>query len=250
MSSRDRTVVLVVAAVAAVAAIWFLGVAPKRQQAVDAAAQVAQAQQRRDDAVARATAAEAARGTYTRDYATVARLGKAVPPQADVASLVFQLEAAARAAKVDFRSVTVENAPTVAPVLPPAATAGAAADSSAGTGAKDAAAATPSPTPAAPASDVQPRPFTFSFEGDFYGLRRLLAAIDHFSRFRGDTLSVSGRLLTIDSVTMAAGRGGLPQVKAEITAKAYVAELPSALNIGGSQSGATPAATPAAQVTP
>jgi hypothetical protein len=242
MKPRDRLIALVVAAVAAVGAIWFLAVTPKREQAADLAGQVAQAEQRRDDATARAATAESARATYSRDYATIARLGKAVPPRADVASLVFQLEAAARAAKVDFRSVAVQDAPTIAPVAPvPPPTGG--TDAPAGSGGADAAAPPPA-APVAPASDVQPRPFTFGFEGDYLGLQHLLAAIDRFSRVGGgDTLRIRGRLLTIDSVALTSGRSGLPQVKAQITARAYVADLPSALAVGGAS-----AATSASQV--
>ena len=67
--------------------------------------QLTLAEVRLADANARASTAEQARATYARDYATVARLGKAVPVSADVPSLVFQLESAARKAKVDFRAV-------------------------------------------------------------------------------------------------------------------------------------------------
>lgn len=218
MSPRDRFALVIVAMAATVGAIWSLAVAPKRDEAAGLAAQLRQIAARPVDAGARATTAateERARATYSRDYATVARLGKAVPPTADVASLVYQLESAARAAEVDFRSVSVEDAPTTAP-----AAAGSAAKAMA---------------------DVQPKPFTFAFEGDFSGLRRLLAAIDRFSRVSDDTLSVSGRLLTIDSVVMTAGRGGLPQVKADIVAKAYVAELPAALSVDGPGSDASQA---------
>jgi hypothetical protein len=226
MSARDRIMLGIVAVAAVVAAMWFLAVAPKRQEAAGLGAQVVQAQARLDAANARGATVEPARASYRKDYATVARLGKAVPPRADVASLVFQLEAAARAAKVDFRSVTVETAPATAPAPASSEDAGAKAT---GTGA------------AAPAAaSVDSQPFTFSFEGKFVGLRRLLAAIDRFSRVDGGTLSVSGRLLTVDSVVMTAGRGGLPNVKADITAKAYVADIPAAL----------PGAQPAAQVTP
>jgi hypothetical protein len=217
MSPRDRTVLGIVLVAAAVAAVWFAAVAPKRREAAGLGAQVAQAQARSDAAAAGAATVEQARAAYRKDYATVARLGKAVPPRGDVASLVFQLETAARAAKVDFRSVTVDSLPTTAPAPAPAsgdaapkATAGGAATTDATT-------------------DVKPQPFTFSFEGSFGGLRRLLGAIGRFSRVEGGTLAVSGRLLTIDSVVMTAGRGGLPNVKADIVAKAYVADLPAAL---------------------
>lgn len=217
MSTRDRTVLGIVLVAAAVAAAWFAVVAPKRREAANLGTQVAQAQARSGTAAARATTVEQARAAYRKDYATIARLGKAVPPRGDVASLVFQLETAARAAKVDFRSVTVESLPTTAPA--PAADSGDAAAKTT----TDGAAAT------AAAGDVEPQPFTFSFEGSFGGLRRLLGAIGHFSRVEGGTLAVSGRLLTIDSVVMTAGRGGLPNVKADIVAKAYVADLPAAL---------------------
>jgi len=212
MSARTRFILVIMAMAAALGTVWLLAVAPKRAEAARLGAQLRQAVARGDETRARAASAptaEQARATYGRDYATVARLGKAVPPTADVASLVYQLESAARAARVDFRSVSVEDAPTTAPA---------------------------SATSQAPAAtgDVQPKPFTFAFEGAFSGLRRLLAAIDRFSRVSDGTLSVSGRLLTIDSVVMTAGRGGLPQVKADIVAKAYVAELPTELPPGDS----------------
>jgi hypothetical protein len=224
VSTRDRSVLGILAVAAAIAAVWFMAVAPKRHEAADLGAQVAQAQVRRDAATTRAATAEHARATYPKDYATVARLGKAVPSHADVASLLFQLETAARAAKVDFRSVTVDSSPTKAPV-PPAGDAAAAkapaAAAATGTGAATQA--------TVPATTIDPRPFTFSFEGTFAGLRRLLAAIDRFSRVGHSTLSVSGRLLTVDTVVMTAGRGGLPNVKADIVAKAYIASMPVAL---------------------
>jgi hypothetical protein len=225
VTTRDRFVLSVVIVAATGAAAWFLAIAPKREEAADLGAQVAQAQARRD-AAAGGASADQIRATYRKDYATIARLGKAVPPRADVASLVFQLEAAARAAKVDFRSVTVQDPPKTAP----------SASSSSSSAAEPGKAPA---TPAKAASDVEAQPFTFSFEGKFAGLRRLLAVIDRFARLDHGKLAVRGRLLTIDSVVMTAGRRQLPWVKADITAKAYVADLPAAL----------PAARSATQVT-
>lgn len=214
------------------AAFWFLALAPKREQAADIGAQVTAAEARRDAAVTQATQAELAKATYRRDYATIARLGKAVPPRADVPSLVYQLESAAKNAKVDFRAVAVQDSPPPAP-------------GSASTG----------PT----STGIVPTPFSFTFEGGFFSLRKLLESVDRFSRIKGDKVSVSGRLLTIDGVTMTAGRQGLPQVKAQITANAYVAEIPDALPGSNPKAAAaapaattttTPTTAPAAQVTP
>jgi hypothetical protein len=205
--------------IAVLAAAWILAVAPKRERAAQLGADVTQAEQRRDDASARAAIADRARATYARDYATVARLGKAVPANADVPSLVFQLASAARRAKVDFRAVSVLDSTPQAP-----APAGAKAATTGG--------------------GIQPTPFSFKFEGDFFGLQELLARVDRFSRVKGTQIAVNGRLLTIDGLSVTAGRGGLPQVQGLVTARAYVAELPAALPDGA------PAVTPAAQVTP
>jgi len=219
MKTRDRLVLAVLGVAALAAAVWFMALAPKREQASKLATKVTQAEARRDAATAKATNAGQAKAKYDRDYATVARLGKAVPPKADVASLVFQLESAARAAKVDFRKVAIESTPDA-----PAA-GGAASPSRAG---------------------ISATPFTFAFEGSFSGLRRLLHAIDRFSRIRRQRLAVSGRLLTVDTVALTPGKAGLPRVKAEISAKAYVAPIPST----PADKAATPTASPSSTTAP
>jgi Tfp pilus assembly protein PilO len=228
MKPRDRLVLAIVGVAALAAAFWFLELAPKRERASALGAQVAQAEVRRDTAAAKAVHAEDAKADYAADYATVARLGKAVPPQADVPSLVFQIESAARGSKVDFRKVTVEDTAATAPGAPAPAT----------------------------TSGISPRPVSFTFEGSFFALQRMLREIDRFSRVKGTKVSVSGRLLTLDQVKLSAGRAGLPAVKAEITAKAYVAPVPSALpgqtapQTASTTAPATPTTAPAAQVTP
>jgi len=227
MKTRDRLVLAVLGVAALAAAVWFMALAPKREQASKLATKVTQAEARRDAATAKATNAGQAKAKYDRDYATVARLGKAVPPKADVASLVFQLESAARAAKVDFRKVAVESTPDAPAASTPDAPAagGAASPSRAG---------------------ISATPFTFAFEGSFSGLRRLLHEIDRFSRIRRQRLAVSGRLLTVDTVALTPGKAGLPRVKAEITAKAYVAPIPST----PADKAATPTASPSSTTAP
>ena len=226
MNARLTTVLGLVVAAAAVAALWLLVVAPKREQASSLGDRLAQAEVRLADANARAATAEQARATYARDYATVARLGKAVPVSTDVPSLVFQLETAARKAKVDFRSVT---APDVAPAAPPAP--GAAV---------------------APGGGIQSAPFSFKFEGDYFGLQKLLAQIDAFSRVKGTQVSVNGRLLTIDGLTLGPATKGLPRVQGMVTARAYVAELPAPLPPAGASTvpASSPETAPSLKVTP
>jgi Tfp pilus assembly protein PilO len=205
MKSRDRTVLCILGLAGLAAALWFLALAPKRQEASDLAAKVTQAEARRDGANAKAAVAEQARATYRRDYAIVARLGKATPPSADVASLVYQLESAARDAKVDFRSVTSQAKPAE------------------GTPEVSAAGTTTGP------AGITTVPFSLTFEGSFFKAHKLLRSVGHFSRLRGQKVLIRGRLLTIDGVTLSPGRAGFPRVKVEILARAYVAALPEAL---------------------
>lgn len=225
MKARDRIVLSVLGLAGLAAALWFLALAPKQQEAADLTAKVTQAESRRDAANTAAATAEQARASYRRDYATVARLGKATPPQADVASLVYQLETAARGAKVDLRSVSSQAAP--------------AADATAASTDK-----------AASTTGITAVPFSLTFEGSFFKLHKLLRSVGQFSRLRGQKVSISGRLLTIDSMKLSPGRAGFPRVKAEIVARAYVAALPEALPDDSAATAAqTSTARPDSQVT-
>jgi hypothetical protein len=228
MTATARLLIGLAATIGALLAIWMTALAPKREKAAGLATQITQAEQVRDAALASAATADSARASYDRDYGTVARLGKAVPQNADVPSLVYQLETAARRAKVDFRSVSVLDAPPE-----PAQTTG---------------------TTTQPGGGIQPAPFSFKFEGSFFGLQRMLARIDRFSRVKGTQVSVDGRLLTIDGVTLNPGRGGLPRIQGIVTARAYVADLPDVLPDGGVQpasaDGSQAPPAPASEVTP
>ncbi|MEA2220383.1 MAG: hypothetical protein QOJ35_3009 [Solirubrobacteraceae bacterium] len=234
MNARLRIALGIVAALGVFAALWIGVVAPKRQQSADLGDRITQAQHARDDANARAATAERARATYARDYGTVARLGKAVPPTTDVPSLLYQLASAAHSAKIDFRAVSVLDSAPAAPTAAPDAT--------------------DTPAAATAGGGIQSTPFTFKFEGDFFALQKLLAHIDRFSRVKGTQISVNGRLLTIDGVTVNPSRSGLPRVQGLVTARAYVADLPEALPGAGTSAAtapaATPTTTPASQVTP
>ncbi|MGH2918627.1 MAG: hypothetical protein ACRDLS_08540 [Solirubrobacteraceae bacterium] len=228
MKTRDRLVLGILAVAGVMAALWFAVLAPKREEASSLGAKVTSAEKRRDAANTKAAEAEKARSSYGRDYATVARLGKATPPQADVPSLVYQLESAARKAKVDFRAVTVEAQPQQAAAEP--------------TAPKDAKAAATTP------AGITSVPFKFKFEGSFFKLHELLRSVDRFSLLKGQTVKIKGRLLTLDSVKLTAGRKKFPQVSVEIVARAYVAPIPDQLP-GTGQPTADPTPSTATQVT-
>ena len=167
MTARDRMIILVVALVAITGAAWFTAIKPRRQEASTLAGQIDTAQQRLDAAQVALQAARQAQKTYAGDYATIARLGKAVPADDDVPSLLVQLQSAARRADIDFRSVSVDAAAAAAAAAsapapaaaPPASGAAPAASSSSGgssSGAGTSTTSTTTTTPTTPSATPAP----------------------------------------------------------------------------------------------
>ncbi|MEJ7715458.1 MAG: hypothetical protein WKF40_07035 [Thermoleophilaceae bacterium] len=103
-----------------VAGFWFLLLSPKRAESARLGEQLTTVEQKRDAAVAKAGQLEGARNTYAEDYATVVRLGKAVPTSLDMPSLLVQLESAAKGTGIDFDGVKA-GARTTDPAAAPAA---------------------------------------------------------------------------------------------------------------------------------
>jgi hypothetical protein len=107
MTARDRLIIVVVLVAAALAGVWFVGLAPKRKEATDLQAQIDAASQRLADAQQKEAAARDAKRRYNKDYAAVATLGKAVPKSDALPSLLYQLQTVAHDARIDFRSLKV-----------------------------------------------------------------------------------------------------------------------------------------------
>jgi hypothetical protein len=279
VTARDRTVLMVVALIAALGAFWFLALSPKRKEATSLGAQITAAQDQLRVAQEGARTALQAKERYASDYATVARLGKAVPASDEVPSLLYQLETAAQESGVDFRSIRLEaQAASAATAAPPVAAAASVGNAEKG----GAAPATPTQPVAAteaaaavlpPGASIGPAgfptmPFSFTFQGSFKNLQSFLDRLKRFTTVDGQTIRVRGRLLTINGVGLTAGPKGFPQMKAQIAATAYllpadqavVPQAQTAVPAAGatpSPSSPTPAAStggtsvaPAATVTP
>lgn len=270
MSTQGRILTLAALFAAVIGAYWVFALAPKRAEIAKVDDQVAQAESRRAAAVATVASAGRDRAAYQRDYANVARLGKAAPPDDDVASLVFQLESVARADRIDFRSVKLSNsgaAPAAAAAEEPstAKSSGDTADAGASAGKDKTAAAgadATAPTPAAPAVAQAPPgavvgsaglitlPFTFTFDGGYLPTQRLLGAIDRLADATDGTIAVNGRLLTVDGFALTAGRLGFPKVKAVVSATAYIVPPADGVLAGATAQGPGATTKPAGAAQP
>ena len=255
MTNRDRTILAAIGVAALLAGYWMLALKPKREEVAELKTQVTAETQRRDEALVRVRAGEEARRTFADDYATVARLGKAVPVGDQTPSLLYQLERVADANAVDFRSLKVRSSGAAAP-----------SSSATGNGSAPQPGNVPSATQAAaavapPGSAVGPAgfptmPFDFQFEGDFFRMERLFSAIERFTTTvpTGDDVDVRGRLITVDGFSLVQSRiHGFPRVNASVAATAYIlppgegATLgadPSAPGAAGGGSTSTAAAKP------
>jgi Tfp pilus assembly protein PilO len=262
MTARDRIIIAVVLMAAALGGFWFVGLAPKRHEAAALQAQVDAASQKLAGAQQMAAQARSAKASYDKDYADVAKLGKAVPKSDALPSLLYQLQSAAHNARIDFRSLKVNGssgAPTAA--TPAANTAAAANGNPGGSTAPNAAAPSASATATQAAAATLPpgasvgsagfptMPFSFVFTGSFFDMETFLHDVQRFVHVRGKGVDVTGRLLSIDAFSLTAGPGGFPSVNATISATAYVlapGDGPSATS-GAAGTPSTPgtSATPA-----
>jgi Tfp pilus assembly protein PilO len=260
---------MVVGAVVLLAGFWFLALGPKRKDEKSLNDKIALAQQRLDTARQETAAADAARKRYDEDYATVAKLGKAVPADDDVASLVYQLDHISAGSHIDFRSIKLEASGSSSASAAPAAAQAAAVASASGTtppasgSSSSSTPASSSPTPPAPSTGVPATqsaaaglppgstvgsagfptmPFSFEFDGSFFDMEHFFEGVQAFASTSGDDVSVHGRLLTVDAFALTASRFGFPRVKASINATAYLVPQDEGLTGGATPQG--PGATP------
>ena len=216
MSARDRTVLAIIVVIAAIVGPWVLVIQPRRDQASKLQRQISAQQSQLDAVRAQLSVGAAAQARFAASYTTLVRLGEAVPTTDDTPSLVYQIQAAASASGVDFQSLT----------------------SSGSGGALSSAASAPAATASTTGAGGFPtQPFSFTFTGSFFRLASFLGRLQRFVvADNRNQLSVSGRLMTVDSITLGPGPNGFPQMSAAIDATAYL--VPSS---EGLLNGATPA---------
>jgi hypothetical protein len=213
-----------VAAVAIVGAYWTLVLTPKREQAAKLAKSITAEQGALAASQAEVAGYEQAKLGYRANYALVTRLGKAVPADDDVRSLMIQLNSAAGKSKVDFRTITVGAAGS-APAAP-------------ATG-KDAAAIKappPGATTVGTAGFAQ-MPFTFSFKGSFFKLGDFFQRLDHFVAVKQQRLDVTGRLMVLNKISLIPDADGFPNIRASVEASTFIVPATQGLTAGASPAG-------------
>ncbi|HEU4703560.1 MAG TPA: type II secretion system protein GspM [Conexibacter sp.] len=235
MTQRDRTLIGVLVAALLVAAAWFLVLAPQRKEASQLSDDVASTRQALTQAQADAAAGLAAKRGYDRAYATVARLGAAVPEDDNVPSLLLQVDRAADATKIDFRELKVGEGSGGAAPAPPAP-----APVTPGAPATQATTATLPPGATVGSAGFPTMPFSFTFTGDFFRMSDFVGRLERFLVVGNRRMLVSGRFMTLDGIALSAAPEGFPRIKANVMATAYL--LPAEQGLTGGATAAAPAA--------
>lgn len=225
MTTRDRLVLIGLGALAMLAAVYLLVVAPERKQASSLNAQVAAASAQLASAEGQVAGARADQTRYASAYASIVSLGKAVPAGQEVPSLIYQLAQASNQKHVDFTSISTGASTGAAP----------------GTTAS-------APALGAASAGFTQMPFTFVFDGSFKDLYHLFQQMNRFTtRTTSGGLQVSGRLLTIQSTKLtpagpsSAGAKATEHLLGTITATAYV--LPATQSLTGGATAVSPTGT-------
>jgi hypothetical protein len=242
VTRSPKILIPAVLAVAAVAAFYFLALSPKREDAARLDKDIASKTTALEQSRAQLVSYEKAQANYKANYTTLTRLGKAVPADDDVRSLLVQLNEAADRSKVDFHAINI-GAPGT-PGSTEATTDGAAG----------ALAPAPGTVPVGSAG-FSAMPFSFGFEGSFFRLSDFFNRLEDFVTVKNKDISVTGRLLLMGSISVTP-KEDLNHLSAQIGAASYL--VPPAQGIegatptsptGGAQ-GATPPADGGTSVTP
>jgi hypothetical protein len=229
MTTRDRLMLIGIVALAVLLGAWFTTVAPERERAAKISAEVETARQQLASAESAADSAKNAQAQYSSAYASLVSLGQAVPASAETPGLIYTLDRATHSRNVGFTSIAAGTSGTASSSSSSAATA------------------------AAQDTTFSQEPFTFVFNGSFVDLYKLFDQLEGFTvQTSSGALHVNGRLLTIDSVSLAPGSGSAsassksksPRLTSTISATAYV--LPAGATPLG---GATPSSPAGAATT-
>lgn len=223
MSVRDRLVLMGIAVLAVVGLAWMMVVSPERKKAHEAAAEVETAQSKLTAAQSQLGNVRAAHAKSAASYATIARLGKAVPVDKEVPSLIYELAQNSKRQNVRLTSITAGS--NVSPAV----------------------------------TGFTQVPFTLAFTGTYFDLSNMFHRLSNFAtRTPSGAIKVNGRLITIQSIELTSATSALnAPLTATVSATVYAlppeqggtSAAPAGSPAGGSSGGGGASSSPTAPAT-
>lgn len=284
MRASERAIVFGVVLAALAIGFYVLVLGPQRDKASELSKQVddLHASISREQQVA--DFAEQARREFPRYYGRLVVLGKAVPEQADTASMLVQLNSISNRSQVAFQGISLSqgsdsagtgtsssssatttpptsSATPTTPTAPAATGTSGAAPSTTASGTSGSAApvsATPAPATEASAATLPigavvgpgglpTLPYDLTFRGTFFDISNFIGGIDGLvtPQDGGTQVSSDGRLFTVNGFALNGGApGSSPKLDANFLVTTYVTPEEQGLTAGATPSG------PAAPIAP
>jgi Tfp pilus assembly protein PilO len=175
------TVVLAGALVIVVVVSYMLLVRPKRAEAADLDAEIAELTTKIRVAEKRRPSAQ--QPEIRINVADLFRLAKAMPDEEDVPGIILEVNSIASSAGIDFLAIQ--------------------------------------PQPVVPVGSHRALPITLTFEGNYYDLTDFLYRLRTLVTVKDGKLHASGRLYTLDALDMHEAKAGFPHIEAVLTVSAY-----------------------------
>lgn len=243
MKGNNRLVFAILALVVLAGSFWMLLISPKREEASKLGQKVEKLEASLSQHQAEAETAEAARREFPTNYSQLVVLGKAVPADSETPSLLVQIQHVAERSHVRFEEITLSSTGGEAPPVESEGTAGTTETGSESASPTEVAASMlPLGATVGPAG-LNVMPYTLSFTGDFFHIANFIHGLDNLVKTTNAKVSVDGRLITVNSFSLAAGDNGFPSLKASFFVTTYLTPPEQGLTGGATPSGPAPTAT-------
>lgn len=239
----NKLIVAMLALVVLAGAFWILLLSPKRQQASDLGKEVEQLKTSLVQHESEVAAALAAKKEFATNYGQLVVLGKAVPADSETPSLLIQLQHIADRSHVRFEEINLSSEGGEAPPVVAAEEVGSGAPVSP---TEVAASTMPLGATVGPAG-LAVMPYTLHFTGSFFDIADFIRGLDQLVKTTNSNVSVDGRLITVNSFTLAAASGGFPMLQATFSVTTFLTPPGQGLTAGATPTGplATTTGTPA-----
>ena len=244
MNTTNKAIAAILALAVLAGAFWMLMLSPKREETRKLGKEVERLEVSLAQHEAEVSEAEAARADFPEEYQRLVVVGKAVPGDDDVASLLVQLNRIGERAEGSFRDIALTSSGGGEEATAPPAASSAGEPVSA---TEVAASLLPLGASIGPAG-LAVMPYEVSFDGNFFEIADFIEGLDKLVKTKEDEVVVDGRLVTIDGFTLEADASkGFPALQASFTLTTYLtppaAEAASGAPGAAAPSTATPAAT-------
>ena len=242
MNSSNRAIAAIVCLAVLAFVFWTQLLSPKREEAKELGAQIEQVKSSLAQHEAEVAEAEDARDEFPVEYQRLVVLGKAVPGDDDVASLLVQLNRIADGAGGKFLNLKLNGNGGGEEAAAPPASGG--VESASPT--EVAASLLPLGASVGPAG-LGVMPYEVTFTGDFFKIADFIKGLDSLVKTENEQVAVTGRLLTIDGFTLAAdSTKGFPHLESTFGVTTYLTPPTQGVTAGATPAGpasATPVST-------